>query len=240
MKILIADNFPPDQQRALGEAGHRITFDPNLEGAALGAALGDHEILVVRSTKVNADAIDAGAALRLVIRAGAGTNSIDKAHAAARGVRVCNVPGANANAVAELVIGLIIAIDRNIASNVMDLRNKRWDKRMYGKARGLCGMTLGILGLGAIGLAVAQRANAFGMRLCTVAREDWSEAARNGMDAWGIVRVRFPGGVARRLRRRQSAPAPHRKNRAPGGRALSGRDEGRRHTHQHRPRRVAG
>ncbi len=187
MKILIADNFPPDQQRALGEAGHRITFDPNLEGAALGAALGDHEILVVRGTKVNAAAIDAGAALRLVIRAGAGTNSIDKAHAAATGVRVCNVPGANANAVAELVIGLIIAIDRNIAGNVIDLRNKRWDKRMYGKARGLCGMRLGILGLGAIGLAVAQRANAFGMRLCTVARDNWSETARNGMDAWGIV-----------------------------------------------------
>lgn len=171
----------------LGEAGHRLAFDPNLEGAALGRALADYEILVVRGTKVDAAAIDAGSSLQLVIRAGAGTNSIDKAHAAARGVRVCNVPGANAIAVAELVMGLIIAIDRNIAGNIIDLRNKRWDKRMYGKARGLYGMTLGILGLGAIGLAVAQRAHAFGLRLCTVAREAWREKARKGIATWEIT-----------------------------------------------------
>lgn len=186
MKILIADNFPQSHQHALGEAGHRVTFDPSLEGEALGRALGDHEILVVRSTKVDAATMDAGTALRLVIRAGAGTNTIDKAHAAANGVRVCNVPGANAIAVAELVIGLIIAIDRNIADNITDLRNKRWNKRLYGKARGLYGMTLGILGLGAIGLAVARRAHAFGMRVCTLARDRRSEEVRKGIAAWEI------------------------------------------------------
>ena len=189
MKILLADNFPESHRRALSEAGHQITFDPNLEGEALGQALADHEILVVRSTKVTADTIDAGAALQLVIRAGAGTNTIDKAHAATRGVRVCNVPGANSVAVAELVIGLIIAIDRNIASNIIDLRNKRWDKRMYGKARGLHGMTMGILGLGAIGLAVAQRAKAFDMRLCTVMRPNWCDRALRGIETWGIIEL---------------------------------------------------
>lgn len=189
MKILIADNFPQPHQRALREAGHRVAFEPNLEGDALGGALTDHEILVVRSTKVNADTIDAGAALQLVIRAGAGTNSIDKAHAAARSVRVCNVPGANAIAVAELVIGLIIAIDRHIAGNIIDLRKQRWNKRLYGKARGLHGMTLGILGLGAIGYAVAQRAHAFGMRLCTVARENCSASTRHNIETWGIIEM---------------------------------------------------
>ncbi len=189
MKILLADNFPEFHRHALSEAGHQVTFDPNLEGEALGQALADHEILVVRSTKVTADTIDAGAALQLVIRAGAGTNTIDKAHAATRGVRVCNVPGANSVAVAELVIGLIIAIDRNIASNIIDLRNKRWDKRMYGKARGLHGMTMGILGLGAIGLAVAQRAKAFDMRLCTVMRPNWCDRALRGIETWGIIEL---------------------------------------------------
>ena len=189
MKILLADNFPESHRRALSEAGHQVTFDPNLEGETLGQALADHEILVVRSTKVTADIIDAGAALQLVIRAGAGTNTIDKAHAATCEVRVCNVPGANSVAVAELVIGLIIAIDRNIASNIIDLRNKRWDKRMYGKARGLHGMTMGILGLGAIGLAVAQRAKAFDMRLCTVMRPNWCDRALRGIETWGIIEL---------------------------------------------------
>ena len=195
MNILIADNFPPSHLSLLGEAGHRITFEPNLEGAALGQALAEHgadheadyEILIVRGTKVDAATLDAGASLRLVIRAGAGTNSIDKAHAAAKGVRVCNVPGANAIAVAELVMGLIIAIDRNIAGNIIDLRNQRWDKRLYGKAGGLYGLTIGILGLGAIGLAVAQRAHAFGLRVCTVARKTRREPARVGIATWDIT-----------------------------------------------------
>ncbi len=189
MKILIADNFPETHRLMLAEAGHHLTFSPDLSGDALAQALADHEILVVRGTRVDAATLDAGSALELVVRAGAGTNSIDKSHAAERGVRVCNVPGANAIAVAELVIGLIIAIDRNIASNIIDLRNRRWDKRMYGKARGLYGLNIGILGLGAIGLAVAQRAHAFGMRVHTVARTGRSQEALDGIRAWEIVEV---------------------------------------------------
>ena len=198
LNILIADNFPEAHRRALQEAGHRIAFEPELAGEALERAIQDHEILVVRGTRVEAATIDAGAGLRLIIRAGAGTNSIDKAHAATKGVRVCNVPGANAIAVAELVMGLIIAIDRQIASNVIDLRNRRWNKRLYGKAQGLHGMTLGILGLGAIGLAVAQRAHAFGMRVCTIARKSRSEAARAGIAAWDIATLDSPQQLIRR------------------------------------------
>ena len=189
MKILIADNFPESRQHALSAAGHRITFNPGLEGDALGQALAGHEILVVRGTKVTAAMLDAGAALKLVVRAGAGTNSIDKVHAADNGVRVCNVPGANAIAVAELVIGLIIAIDRHIAGNIIDLRNRRWRKKMYGDARGLYGQTLGILGLGAIGLAVAQRAHAFGMRVCAKKNPNRPQAVRQGIAAWEIVEI---------------------------------------------------
>jgi len=170
MKILIADAFPEPHRQALADAGHTVTFAPALTAADLPAALAENAILVVRSTRVDAAAIDAGRALKLVIRAGAGTNTIDKTRAAAVGVRVCNVPGANALAVAELAIGLIIACDRQIAAGAADLRAGRWRKKRYATgARGLHGRALGILGLGAIGLALAERARAFGMRVFTPA-----------------------------------------------------------------------
>ena len=155
MKILIADSFPESHAAILKDNGHELTIDPSLEGDALVGAINDNEVLIVRSTKVNADTMDASTNLKLVIRAGAGTNTIDKAHAAEKGIRVCNVPGANSIAVAELVMGLIIAIDRNIADNANDLKNKVWNKKKYSKAQGLYGQSIGILGLGAIGLAVA-------------------------------------------------------------------------------------
>ena len=183
MKILIADTFPESRRRALAEAGHAVTFEPALSGDALRGAVAGQEILVVRSTRVDAAAIDAGApALQLIIRAGAGTNTIDKTHAAARGVRVCNVPGANALAVAELTLGLIIAVDRRLADNAADLRSGRWNKKRYATgAFGLHGRTLGILGLGAIGVAVAARARAFGMRLSTPPNPRRSTAGAGAM-----------------------------------------------------------
>ena len=177
MKILLADAFPETQQKSLTDDGNDVTFAPTLQGDELRGALGDHEVLVVRSTKVDAETLDAGKHLKLVIRAGAGTNTIDKAHAARNGVRVCNVPGANSAAVAELVLGLIISIDRNIPGNAADLREKRWRKKHYAKARGLRGQTVGILGFGAIGFEVATRARAFGMRVCTLAKPNRSQAA---------------------------------------------------------------
>src|SRR6185503_12076891 len=108
--------------------------------------------------------IAAGKALQLVVRAGAGTNTIDVDAATQGGVVVANVPGRNAAAVAELAIGLMLAIDRKIADGVIELRAGHWDKKGMSKgARGLKGSTLGIVGLGSIGLGVASRAQAFGM-----------------------------------------------------------------------------
>lgn len=189
MKILIADSFPEVQQAALTAQGHSVTFSQNLSGETLQQALAEHEILIVRSTKVEAAALDAGTCLKLVIRAGAGTNTIDKTHAATRNIRVCNVPGANSIAVAELVLGLIIAIDRNIADNVIDLRNQQWHKKRYSKAGGLYGCTLGILGFGAIGLAVATRARAFGMQVCVTAKPNRSTQAQQDIANNGIVEL---------------------------------------------------
>jgi D-3-phosphoglycerate dehydrogenase len=83
-------------------------------------------------------------------------------------VLVANVPGQNSAAVAELTIGLLIAVDRRIPDNVADLRAGRWDKKGYSRATGLLGSTLGIVGLGSIGLCVAERARAFGIKVQTV------------------------------------------------------------------------
>ena len=190
MKILIADAFPAAQQKTLSADGHRLTFAPALQGGELRDAIGDNEALVVRSTKVDAAAIDAGEQLKLVIRAGAGTNTIDKAHAAGKGVRICNVPGANAAAVAELVMGMIVCIDRNIPDNVIDLRAQRWRKKHYAKARGLRGQCIGILGLGAIGMEVAARARAFGMRVCTPAKAGRAERAREAIAKLEIAEMK--------------------------------------------------
>jgi len=189
MNILIADSFPDTHRLELENLGHRVTMNPDLDEHTLTGAIGDHDILVVRSTRVNAATLDAGTGLRLVVRAGAGTNTIDCARAASRGIRVCNVPGANALAVAELVLGLIICIDRNLADNVADLRNGIWNKKKYSKSRGLCGQKLGILGMGAIGLAVAERARAFGMQVFAVHRDGRDRATAARMSAAGTTEL---------------------------------------------------
>ena len=170
MKILIADVFPESHLSALEQQGHSVHSDPALDDTTLPGAIDDYEVLIVRSTKVNADTLESGSNLKLVIRAGAGTNTIDKAFAAEKGISVCNVPGANAIAVAELAMGLIICLDRNIPANVHDLQSGTWNKKKYSSARGLLGRNIGIIGLGAIGMALADRARAFGMNVFSVAK----------------------------------------------------------------------
>ena len=189
MKILIADSFPQTHIDRLDALGHTCTHAPELDQTTLPNAIADHQVLIVRSTRVDPATIDAGARLQLIIRAGAGTNTIDKAHAAKKNVRVCNVPGANAIAVAELAIGLMLSIDRHLADNVADLRQQIWNKKKYSSARGLYGQTLGILGLGAIGIAVAERAAAFGMPVIVTTRPGRSDAMQQRMAQLGITEV---------------------------------------------------
>jgi D-3-phosphoglycerate dehydrogenase / 2-oxoglutarate reductase len=166
MTVLVADKFERTGLESLKALGCDVVYDPGLEGEALARALADHgaDVLIVRSTKVNAAALASGR-LSLVVRAGAGYNTIDVAAASARGIYVSNCPGRNAIAVAELALGLMIALDRRIPDNVADLRAGRWNKQEYGKARGLHGRTLGLLGFGSIGQEVARRAQAFGLHL---------------------------------------------------------------------------
>ena len=196
MKLLFADAFPPHQIERLRGEGHECECAPALTGAQLPGAIEGFEALVVRSTRVDAAALEAGGSLRLVIRAGAGTNTIDKERARALGIDVCNVPGANAAAVAELTLGLIISADRRVPDNVADLRSGVWNKKRYSEARGLLGRSLGVVGAGAIGLAVAERAAAFGMQILALASARRSAAARARLAALGASQFDSLGELA--------------------------------------------
>ncbi|MSO45876.1 MAG: hydroxyacid dehydrogenase [Acidobacteria bacterium] len=164
MKVLVADTFEASGLDGLKAAGCEVVYEPELSADTLTASIGSTgaDVLVVRSTKVTEPMLDAGR-LSLIVRAGAGVNTIDVGAASRRGIYVSNCPGKNAIAVAELAFGLILALDRRIPDNVVELRAGRWSKKEYSSARGLFGRTLGLLGFGPIGQEMARRANGFGM-----------------------------------------------------------------------------
>lgn len=193
MKALIADKFPEGGRAELTQAGVEVAYDPELNDAALTQAVRSSgaEVLVVRGTRVPAATLTAGR-LSLVVRAGAGCDTIDVAAASARGVYVSNCPGKNSVAVAELTFALILALDRRIPANAADLKAGRWNKAEYSKARGLFGRTLGLVGLGRIGQEVLGRARAFGMPVVA-----WSPSLTPGRaEAIGVRMERSPTEVA--------------------------------------------
>lgn len=196
MTVLVADALPEDRVAALQERGLRVLYRPELkDGALLEAMQADKpDILIVRSTKVPADVIEAHGGLNLIIRAGAGYNTIDVDTASARSVYVANCPGKNSIAVAELAFGLLLSLDRRIPDNVAELRTHSWNKKEYSKAAGLFGRTLGIVGLGRIGREVAVRAKAFGMHVVAWSRSLTPETA----EELGIHRADSPLDVAER------------------------------------------
>ncbi len=171
MKVLIADKFEASGIDGLKAAGCDVEYGPDLKDDTLIAAIGSSaaDVLVVRSTKVTAPMLDAGR-LSLIVRAGAGYNTIDVAGASKRGIYVSNCPGKNAIAVAELTFALILALDRRVPDNVAALRAGSWNKKEYSKARGLYGQTLGLLGIGSIGQEVIRRAAGFGMNVVVWSR----------------------------------------------------------------------
>src|SRR5512139_1237422 len=178
MKILVADAFPEERLADLEMLGLAVDHRPDVPAKDLPAAARDASVLVVRSKQVTADVFEAAHALSLVVRAGAGVNTIDVAAASRRGVFVANCPGQNSIAVAELAIGLILSLDRRIPDNVALLRAGRWDKKGFSEARGVFGRTLALAGLGAIGREVARRARALGLRVVGWSRSLTDERAK--------------------------------------------------------------
>ena len=169
MRILVADEFSPRRIDELQALGLDVDYDPHCtaEDLSTGTRIGEASILVVRSTRVTRPAIEGAARLALIVRAGAGVDTIDIAAASESGILVSNCPGRNSAAVAELAMGLILALDRRIADATSDLRAGRWNKKEYAQAHGLKGTTLGIVGLGRVGAEVAKRARAFEMHVVT-------------------------------------------------------------------------
>jgi D-3-phosphoglycerate dehydrogenase len=166
MKVLVADKFEKSGIDGLKAAGCEVVYEPDLKEDSLTQAIASSgaEVLVVRSTKVTAPMLDAGR-LALIVRAGAGYNTIDVAGASTRGIYVSNCPGKNAIAVAELAFGLILSLDRRIPDNVAEIRGGTWNKKEYSKAQGLYGRTLVLLGVGSIGQEMIRRAAGFGMNV---------------------------------------------------------------------------
>jgi D-3-phosphoglycerate dehydrogenase len=195
MKVLVADKFEKSGLAGLAEMGCEVVYQPDLKDDALTEAVGSSgaEVLIVRSTKVTRAMLEAGR-LSLVVRAGAGYNTIDVEAASERGIYVANCPGKNSVAVAELAFGLILALDRRLVDNADDLKRGVWNKKEYSKARGLYGRTLGLIGVGGIGKEMVPRAHAFGMPVVAWSRSLTDEKAR----ALGIERAPTPLEVAAR------------------------------------------
>jgi D-3-phosphoglycerate dehydrogenase len=165
MRLLIADKLHPRAVEELRTLPLEVVYEPELTRESLESRLGGVGILVVRSTEVTAAAIEHAKQLNLIVRAGAEYGTIDVRAASKRGIYVANCPGRNASAVAELVFGLMLSLDRRIPDAVASLRAGKWERQEYGKAEGLHGKTLGVVGLGAIGRDVAARARAFGLNV---------------------------------------------------------------------------
>ena len=172
MNVFIADKLPGWCTSKIEALGAKAVTKSGLKDAELAAAVkaADAGVLIVRSTKVTKAVIDGAGGLSLIIRAGAGVDTIDTDHAAARGIYVANCPGTNSAAVAELAIGLMLALDRRIVDNASDLRAGKWAKKEYSKADGIKGKTFGVLGVGAIGKLAIDRAKALQMKVIAWSR----------------------------------------------------------------------
>lgn len=163
-KVLIPTKLDPVAAQILSEHSFGVVQDADADLSDLLAAHGDASALIVRSEKVDETVLDALDNLQLVVRAGAGYNTIDTKHARRRGVDVMNTPGANANAVAEEVVALILSAYRNIVRGDTTTRAGQWEKKAL-MGRELTGKTVGIVGLGNIGQLVVKRLGGFEVKV---------------------------------------------------------------------------
>jgi D-3-phosphoglycerate dehydrogenase / 2-oxoglutarate reductase len=188
MIVLVADKFPERYIEELKSLDLEVDYNPTVGADDLAEAAQNAAIIIVRSTVVNEKCINNSQNLSLIIRAGAGVNNIDLNAASARGIYVANCPGKNSIAVAELAMGLILAIDRKIPDNVIDFRNGKWNKALYSKADGLFGKKLGIIGTGKIGVELMIRARAFGLHVYAWSRSLTPERAEKlGVNYCGSI-----------------------------------------------------
>jgi D-3-phosphoglycerate dehydrogenase / 2-oxoglutarate reductase len=166
MKIIISDDLPPSAVALLREVeGFTVDARAGRPKAELLADIADADALLVRSaTKVTAELIAAAPQLKIVARAGSGVDNVDLDAASARGIVVTNAPGGNSISVAEHAMALMLALARQVAAADAAMKQQRWEKKNLMGAE-LRDKTLGVVGFGRIGQAVAHRARAFGMKI---------------------------------------------------------------------------
>lgn len=193
MNILAADKLDASAQTALEAAGFTVSLCKGLAPDNLPGQAATAEVLIVRSTLVPKELLPGLPSLKLILRAGAGTDTIDVAAARARGIQVSNTPGKNADAVAEMALGLLLAADRKIVEGTAALRQGLWTKGALGQGMGLKGRTLGIIGLGSVGKALARKAQGLDMRVLAWSRSLTPEAAARS----GVTYVSDPEELAR-------------------------------------------
>ena len=170
VRVLVCDPIHREGIEKLEEAGFEVDVNPTISYEQLNEVVSEYDALIVRSrTKVTREIMETGKRLKTVGRAGVGLDNIDTKIAEKRGIAVINTPEAPAEAVAELTVGLILSLARNIPLADSTMKEGKWIKK---KLRGwqLSGKTLGTIGLGNVGLEVARRARAFGMKILITKR----------------------------------------------------------------------
>ncbi len=165
-KVIVLDNLAQEGLDLL-EAAEGIEYDvrTGLKGDDLRQACMEYEGAILRSgAKLTGDVLKGNSRLKAIVRAGVGTDNIDKTVATRQGMVVMNTPSGNTVSTAEQAFALMLGLSRNTAPAYQGLIEGRWDRKLYMGTQ-LADKTLGIVGLGRIGQEVAQRAKAFGMRV---------------------------------------------------------------------------
>lgn len=163
MKILVCDSISPKAVERMRQACLTVDVNDKITPEELLQVIGDYDGMVVRSrTKVRKPVIDAARNLKVIVRGGVGVDNIDVDYAQAKGIKIMNTPGASTHSVAELTIAYLFALARPIVQATISMREGLWEKSRFDGIE-LQGKILGIIGMGRIGMAVAQRAAALGM-----------------------------------------------------------------------------
>ncbi|HEY8279766.1 MAG TPA: hydroxyacid dehydrogenase [Bdellovibrionota bacterium] len=165
-KLLITDGLSNDGLETLEKSGlFEVSFHKSVEKDALKTMLPNYEAIVIRSaTKMTKELIDAGPKLKVIMRAGAGVDNVDVTHCTSKKILVLNCPGVNNNAVAELTLGFLFSLMRELPRATAGMKANLWEKKeLVGNE--VAGRTIGLLGVGAIGALVGKACGALGMKV---------------------------------------------------------------------------
>jgi D-3-phosphoglycerate dehydrogenase / 2-oxoglutarate reductase len=165
MRVLICDATDPKALKIIEEAGIEVVNQPDITPEELLEVIPEFPCMVVRSrTKVTKAVLEAGTSLKAVVRAGVGLDNIDVAYAKEKGIQVLNTPTASTQSVAELTIAYLMALARNIPLMTASMKAGKWEKKSFVGSE-VAGKTLGLIGSGRIGSAVAKKAAGLGMKV---------------------------------------------------------------------------